>query len=303
MPSVGPNREATTISGHWLILAGAILWGTTGTAQAFAPPGFDPLVIGTLRLLVGGLTLLLLAAQQRAMSGFKFKDPVRFLLAAVFIAGYQLCFFTAVAKTGVAIGTVVGIGSAPIAGGLLGYLFRGEKLGHYWLLATLLAIGGCTLLSLTGGTVTVDLVGILLAIGAGTCYAAFTLVLKGLLQKNASVSAIAVIFCLGALVLSPLLLTVDLDWLLQPRAIGVILHLGVVATAVSYVLFARGLRTTQVSSATTLALAEPMTAATLGIVVLGEQMNLQASSGIFLIFIGLLVLIWAGRNISRGATG
>jgi len=286
---------AATISGHWLILGGAILWGTTGTAQAFAPVGFDPLVIGTLRLLVGGLALLFLAVQQREMGHFKLRNPLLYFLAAVFIAGYQLCFFTAVARTG------VGIGSAPIAGGLLGFFFRGEKLGRDWLLATILAISGCTLVSLTGGTVTVDLVGILLAVGAGTFYAAFTLVLKGLLHDNTSISVIAVIFCLGALILSPLLLTSDINWLLQSRAIGVILHLGVAATAIPYLLFAWGLRTTQVSTATTLSLAEPMTAATLGIVVLGEQVNLQAGSGILLIFIGLAVLIWTGRNISRGA--
>jgi DME family drug/metabolite transporter len=291
----------TSISGHWLILGGAILWGTTGTAQAFAPAGFDPLVIGTLRLLVGGLALLLLAVQQRGPGRFKLRNPLHYFLAAIFIAGYQLCFFTAVAKTGVAIGTVVGIGSAPIAGGLLGFFFRGEVLGRPWLLATILAISGCTLISLTSGTVTVDPVGILLAIGAGTFYAAFTLVLKGLLRDNASVSVIAVIFCLGALILSPLLLMSNINWLLQPRAIGVILHLGVAATAIPYLLFAWGLRTTQVSTATTLSLAEPMTAASLAIVILGEQMNLQAGSGIFLIFFGLAVLIWTGRNISRGA--
>jgi DME family drug/metabolite transporter len=75
----------------------------------------------------------------------------------------------------------------------------------------------------------------------------------------------------------------------------------VAATAIPYLLFAWGLRTTRVSTATTLSLAEPMTAASLGIIVLGEQVNLQAGSGIFLIFFGLAVLVWTGRNISRGA--
>ncbi len=221
-----------------------------------------------------------------------------FFLAAGFIAVYQLCFFTAVAKTGVAIGTVVGIGSAPIAGGLLGFFFRGEKLGSNWFLATILAISGCTLISLTGGTVSIDLVGILLAIGAGASYAAFTLVLKNLLQDNSSITVIALIFCLGSLLLSPLMLLTDINWLMQPRVIGVALHLGVAATAIPYLLFARGLRTTRVSTATTLSLAEPMTAATLGIVVLGEQLNMQACSGIFLIFTGLAALVWTGRNLS-----
>jgi DME family drug/metabolite transporter len=277
--------------GHWLVLAAAVLWGTTGTAQAFAPAGFDPLVIGALRLLVGGIALMLLAVGRRELGRLRDWQFWPTLLAAIFTAGYQLCFFAAVAKTGVAVGTVVGIGSAPIAGGLLGLLFRGEKLSRRWLLATALAIAGCSLLSLASGEVAVDLWGILLAVGAGVFYAAFTLVLKGLLEKHSSIAVIAVVFCLGALLLAPLLLQSNIAWLLQPRAIAVALHLGLAATALAYLLFARGLQRAQVSTAVTLSLAEPMTAATLGILVLGEQLNVQAFCGIALIFGGLMLLL------------
>ena len=236
------------------------------------------------------------------MRRFRLRHPIFFFLAALFIAGYQLFFFTAVVKTGVAIGTIVGIGSAPIAGGLLGFLFRGEELGRRWFLATGLAISGCALLSLTGdAAVTVDSVGMLLAVGAGACYAAFTLVLKALLPDNPAVSVIAVIFCLGALLLTPLLLTADSEWLLQPRAMFVVLHLGVAATAFPYLLFAWGLRTTPVSTATTLSLAEPVTAAALGFALLGEKVNLQTGIGIVLVFAGLVVLIRTRRLHSRGA--
>ncbi len=69
-----------------------------------------------------------------------------------------------------------------------------------------------------------------------------------------------------------------------------------------YILFAWGLGTTRVSTATTLSLAEPMTAATLGIIILGEQVNLQAGSGLFLIFFGLAMLVWTRRNVSRNVT-
>ena len=47
-------------SGVWFILMAAMLWGTTGTAQAFAPAGFDPMVIGFLRLAIGGVSMLLI---------------------------------------------------------------------------------------------------------------------------------------------------------------------------------------------------------------------------------------------------
>jgi transposase-like protein len=39
-----------SVNGSWLILFAAILWGTTGTSQAFAPEVFDSTTIGTLRL-------------------------------------------------------------------------------------------------------------------------------------------------------------------------------------------------------------------------------------------------------------
>lgn len=288
-------------NGVWLVLAAAMLWGTTGTAQAFAPAGFDPRVIGALRLLIGGIALLGLALFRRELG-----DPRRWswgplLLAAAFTASYQLCFFAAVAKTGVAVGTIVGIGSAPIAGGVLGIIFRGEKPGRRWLLATILALFGCLLLSLSGGEVAIDPFGILLAVGAGVSYAAYTLVIKGLLEKHSPNAVMAVVVCLGALMLSPMLFHCDLDWLLQPRTIAVVLHLGLATMALSYWLFARGLQTVQVAMAVTLSLAEPMTAATLGVLVLNEVLNGQAMAGIFLIFFGLLVLVV--RRPLRAATG
>lgn len=275
---MGSDRS---IAGAWFVLGAAVLWGTTGTAQAFAPSGFDPKVIGALRLLIGGVALLGLALYRRELGRLSDWNWQPLFLAAVFTASYQLCFFAAVARTGVAVGTIVGIGSAPVIGGFLGRFFRGEQLSRRWMIATSLAIAGCSLLSLSGGEVAIDPTGILLAIGAGAAYAAYTLMIKGLLDKHAPNAVMALVVCIGAILLLPVLVSCDLDWLLQPRSIGVVMHLGLATMALSYWLFARGLQTVQVSTAVTLSLAEPMTAATLGIVVLGEQLNIQASPGFF----------------------
>lgn len=282
-------------AGIFYILGAALLWGTTGTAQAFAPAGFDTTVIGFLRLLVGGLALLAIASWRRELGQIRDWNARKTLLAALFTASYQVCFFAAVQKTGVAIGTIVGIGSAPIAGGILGYLFRGERPGMRWAYATALAVLGCSLLSLTDHGVAIDLIGILLALGAGASYAAYTLVIKGMLEKQSPNAVMAVVVCLGALLLSPLMIGRELDWLLQPRAILVVLHLGLATMALSYWLFARGLQTVQVASAVTLSLAEPMTAATLGILVLGEMLTVGAFGGILLIFAGLVILVIPSR--------
>jgi len=283
--------EQGSVAGVWFVLGAALLWGTTGTAQAFAPSGFNPMVIGALRLLVGGVALLGLALYRRELGRLSDWSWRPLLMAAVFTASYQLCFFAAVARTGVAVGTIVGIGSAPVIGGFLARVCRGETLSRRWLIATSLAIVGCSLLSLSGGDVAIDPVGILLAIGAGASYAAYTLMIKGLLVEHSPNAVMALVVCLGAVLVSPVLVNCDLDWLLQPRSIGVVMHLGLATMALSYWLFARGLQTVQVATAVTLSLAEPMTAATLGIVVLGEQLNAQAFAGISMIIAGLVVLV------------
>ena len=288
-------------AGPWLVLGAAVLWGTTGTAQAFAPAGYDSAAIGALRLLIGGIALLLLALWRNELGSLRDWQIRPLLLAAFFTAMYQLTFFSAVAKTGVAVGTVVGIGSAPIAGGVLGLIFRGEKPGRRWYAATLLAISGCILLGFSGGEVTVDPLGIVLAIGAGVAYAAYTLMIKGLLEHQSPNAVMAIVVCLGALILSPALFRIDVEWLLQPGSVVVALHLGLATMALSYWLFARGLQTVAVGSAVTLTLAEPMTAALLGIFVLGEILNLQATAGIVLIFSGLAVLVLQKRPRNKAS--
>ena len=285
----------------WMILAAGVLWGTTGTAQALAPSGAQPLTVGALRLAIGGLTLLGLALGRRAFVGGG-PWPLRSTLAAALLTAlYQLSFFAAVAKTGVAVGTIVGIGSAPVVGGILGRLLHGEVLTRRWLVATTLAVAGCTLLALSGGgTVRIDPLGIVLALGAGASYAGYTLAVKNLLPGRSPDAVMAVVFCLGALLLSPFLFTGELAWLLQPRGLAVALHLGVFATALSYWFFARGLSTVPVSTAVTLSLAEPLTAALLGVTLLSEQLTPVALGGIVLIFSGLVVLVWKGQRRGHG---
>lgn len=112
-------------SGASLVIAAAVLWGTTGTAQALGPVGTDPLAVGAVRLAVGGGALLaagLLGGGWRTIRAATAarRLPVGALLATVAgIAAYQPLFFAGVRQAGVALGTVVSIGSAPVVAGLL----------------------------------------------------------------------------------------------------------------------------------------------------------------------------------------
>lgn len=292
------SNQSASLDGQWFVLAAAVLWGTTGTAQAFAPIGAQPAAIGAVRLAIGGLALLILAHLRGALRRGGRWPKVQTGLAAASMAAYQPLFFAGVARTGVAVGTIVAIGSAPILAGGLGYIFRKERPGPKWMGSTLLAIFGCALIFLPRRNVQVDERGFLLALGAGVCYAAYAVASKELLEDKPPDAVVAVVFCLSALILAPLLFTTDLKWLLQPRGLGVALHLGLIATAAAYVLFARGLTQIPVASAVTFSLAEPLTAGMLGLAVLGEQFTLAISLGIALVFGGLALLSMnAGRAL------
>jgi DME family drug/metabolite transporter len=278
-------------SGQWYVLAAAILWGTTGTAQALMPAAASPLAVGAVRLALGGAVLLLWAWVKGGLRDGRVWPKRPLIIGAVAVAAYQPLFFGGVARTGVAVGTMVAIGSAPVLAGMLVWAMGGVRPSSHWFVATLLAVSGCSLLALVGDSdVAVDPGGILLAVGAGGCYAVFALAAKGLLASHSPDTVMAVLFSLGAVLLLPLWLTADLSWLAEPRGLAAALELGLVATALAYLLYARGLASVAVATAVTLSLAEPLTAALLGIFLLGEPVTWPVLVGVGAIFSGLLII-------------
>lgn len=281
-----------------LIIMAAILWGTTGTTQALAPETAAPIAIGTTRLAVGSIFLVLLVL---IIGKFNFKNwPVKSTIgAALCMALYQPLFFSAVSITGVAIGTVVAIGSAPILSGFIEWVFLKIRPSTVWWYSTGLSILGCILLFSNKESVYVDPVGILMALGAGFSFASYTLVSRKLVENHSPLSVVAVVFTLSAICLSPFLLIYDLSWITSLRGAGVSIQLGVMATGIAYFLFAKGLTHVSSSTAVTLALAEPLTAALLGVFIVGEYLSLISWIGIFLLLLGIGILIGSTKRSGR----
>jgi DME family drug/metabolite transporter len=203
-----------------------------------------------------------------------------------------LFFFEAVHTTGVAVGTIVGLGSSPVIAGLLSLLVFGERPGRRWLVATFLAINGCSLLILAGQSSyeTISPAGLLLAIAAGGSYAVFALSVKQLVARQSSLAVMAVLGCLGALLLAPILVKGDFLWIFGVRGGSVVIYLGLFSYALPMFLFAYGLSVTPVPTAVTLTLAEPLTAGLLGVLVVGEYLTATAWGGLFLLLSGLFFL-------------
>ncbi len=198
------------IHGEWLIIAAAVMWGTTGTSQALAPESATSLGIGTMRLAIGGVAMLAIAIFNGSFSVQRPWLKLSALIGGACIAGYQVLFFSGVAAAGVAVGTVVGIGSAPLLTGAFVWLLTHKMPEKRWFIATALAVLGCILLALSAGSLNFHPVGILLALGAGACYGGYVLISKNLMSQHPPDAVMAVLFSIGALFLSPLLFLVDL---------------------------------------------------------------------------------------------
>jgi DME family drug/metabolite transporter len=278
------------------VLLASLCFGTTGTAQALGPDGASPLTVGAARVALGA-GLLLLAVRLARRGAASRMAPAALAVGGLGVAGYQLCFFAAVHDTGVAVGTVAALGSAPAFAGIGGWLVDRTRPGGPWAIATALAGAGVALMALSGSAAEVSAPGVVLALGAGASYAVFTLASKRLLDAGAGVERVmAGVFTLGALLLVPVLVVGDVGWIASVDGAGMAIWLGAVPTALAYILFANGLRTLPASEVATLTLAEPVTATALGAVVLGERPGALAVAGIALVIAGLIVLAFRGER-------
>lgn len=289
------------------VLAAAVLFGTTGTAQALGPSEASPLSIGVVRLVIGGSALALIAvligwrAQRRG-------EPRRRLtlragglmtLAGVCMTVYQPLFFTGTERNGVAVGTVIALGSAPVIAGFIEWALTSRRPTAVWALATALAVIGVSLLAWGGGAGSggADVWGILSSLGAGTAFAVFTNAQRMLIVDGWSpftvIGGMGAVSAALSLALVPF---VDLSWLAAPGGWAMGLWLALGTTAAAYVLFIVGLRRLTAATTATLTLAEPLTASLLGILVLGERLAPLSLVGLAVLTVALMVLAWSSRS-------
>ncbi|AHH97707.1 DMT family transporter [Kutzneria albida] len=271
------------------ILIASVLWGTTGTASSLAPAGAPALIVGAAGLTLGGALLLL--TSRAGLRLLLTRQPL-VLLGAAAVATYPLSFYPAVASTGVAVATVLTLGSGPVFTGLLARVLHGHRLTGHWALATTAAVLGCAVLVIGAeGSTHLNPTGILLALLAGLAYAAYTVIGAHLIDQGADArGAVGSMFGGAALLTLPVVLLSQPVWLTTPRGAAVAAHLALITTFLAYLLFGHGLRHTTAAVAATLTLLEPAVATVLGILVTGEHLPALSWTGLAVLGAGILVL-------------
>lgn len=291
------EKHGPVSRGAIFVLMGAVLWGTTGTSQALAPEGATPMAVGALRIVIGGGALLIVALLRGSFAGGGKWPLLPTAVAILATAAYQPLFFTGVAMTGVAVGTLITLASCPVITGVLGYFFFRERPSGRWYISSVLALAGCALLTLSGGGAeAADPAGMFFSLGAGFSYSVFVLGSKRLLRDRGADAVNGLVFSAAGLILLPALAASPPLWLLQPEGVLVAAHLGLIATALAYYLFLKGLTTIPASTGVTLTTAEPLTASLLGVFLLGERLSAAGAAGAAMLFLGLGLLASGQRE-------
>ncbi|MFJ8534014.1 DMT family transporter [Streptomyces sp. NPDC093591] len=309
----GHGRSAAT--GALCVLVASVLWGTTGTAATFAPE-VGPLAIGAVAMGMGGLLQALVAAPQITRHAPRLREQRgTVLLGAVSVAVYPLAFYSSMHLAGVAVGTVVSIGTAPLASALIERVVDGRRLTRRWMLAAGLGLLGTVLLCVaeaahaaddTGqASVAATLLGVGLGLVAAATYALYSWAAHRLItRKIPSRAAMGAVFGLGGLLLVPVLAMTGGPLVSSWSNAAVGTYMALVPMFAGYVLFGWGLAHVPASTATTLSLLEPAVAAVLAVLVVGERLPATGWMGIALVIacLGVLTAPATGRRHRPGGT-
>jgi DME family drug/metabolite transporter len=272
------------ISTLCFVLSG-LLWGTGGLIGTLfgQAAGLSALPVATCRLLAGGglIVAFLTLTGKRWPTGRAAwtRIAVNGLLSALF----QSCYFAAISLTSVSLATLVTIGGTPVIVAIVEHVRGRRAPGRAGVITMAMALAGLGLLvGLPGGGFSEAAVlastGMALLSAAG--FAAVTLIGTSPVPGLDELTLNGFGFSLGGMALLPLAAVLGgLGIRPSLASAGLLAALGIGPTAGAYTLYFRGLRKAPASTAALLSLIEPLTAAVLAALVLGNRLSATGIAG------------------------
>lgn len=288
-------------SGLLQVCGAGVLWGTGGLVVTVLHRrlGWGAMTISAWRMALAAVALIGFAAVTRR-SGFVLETLRRHPALAVLVgcgtALYQGLFFVSVLLVGVSVATVVSLGLAPVLAAIWEHATARTRPSAREAGVLVAALTGLVLISATGSPAPGNepTLGLFLAVASGATYAATTVLGHTLASRVDSVALTTCATAAGAVALAPFLglAAASGEPPKTPDAVSLalLIYLGVATMALAYGLLYAGLRTTSGAAATVATLVEPLSAALLAVLLLGERLSWPALLGGALILLAVVTL-------------
>ncbi|WP_079408375.1 DMT family transporter [Streptomyces sp. 3211] len=294
----------------YLAFAG-ITWGTTGAAVeiVYRSSDFGPMAVSFWRFLTGVALLLAARAFRPARKTSRTPQPLgcRVLLFAgtgVGLAVFQTAYFAAVQDTGLAVGTIVTLGAAPVFTAAGGRLFLGERIGRAGLLAVAGALTGLAILVLGNQAGVVHPVGVGMALLSAAGYAVSNIMGRWTGRHGAGEDPYTLTvgsFAVGTAVMLPFAWGEGLvpHTAHLGHVVLLMLYVATVTTAFAYPLYFAGAGAVRAATASVVMLIEPVSAAVLAVLFLGERLTPATVIGTVLMLAAIAGLAVAESRLAE----
>jgi drug/metabolite transporter (DMT)-like permease len=272
-----------------------VLWGVNGAlARSLFQRQIDPAHLVQVRMILGGLALLPLALLRRERLARRGLGAL--VLYAGFMAVAQLTYFKAIQLAGVAVALFLQYTSPLMVAAWEGIRAR-QAPSRALALALAVAATGSALLVLPGGGLRVTAAGVAWGIGSAISISATT-VLAGALRRRGtgSASLVAGGLLLGSLAFLPLRSPWSALTAIAAPDWPYFLYVALLATAAPFALFASALSRLRGTTATLVAMIEPVLGSALAWIFLSEPLSAIQLAGGACIVAAVALVATASRN-------
>jgi len=282
------------VRGLFYVAVAAATWATGGAVAAvlYRTSGLGPLAVSFWRFVVAIAVLAVVGRFSVQMGNWRRAAALGFGLAV-----YQTAYYGSVEAAGLAVATVITLGAGPVLIAVGARVLLDERLSRTGAASVAVAVVGLLLLiGVPAPAGPSPALGVALALLSAAGYSAVTLYTRAG-RDDATQPGMVAGFVWGALWLLPLAAVEGL----RPGvgAVGWLLYLGAVPTALAYGLFFAGLRMVPATTASVVALVEPVTAALIAVALLGEQVTVTTVIGSTLM-LGAVALLAADARHTPG---
>lgn len=285
------------------ILAAAVIWGSIGVAGRIAfAAGVGPLETAFFRAAIAFLAIAaVVGISERSLLRVRPGDlPLFAGFGAISIAAFFFVYLYAISGTTVATAAIL-LYTAPIWVIVLSRLLFHEPLTKGKALAVVLAFAGCVLVvrGYDPASLRLNLPGVLAGLASGFAYGMYSIFGKTALRRYSPLTTLVYALGIGAAILGAAAGAAGvISFSHTARAWTAVCYLALVTTLLAQWLYLSGLGAVEAGRASLVATFEPVVAAFLGYIALGERLEGWQLLGGALVVSAVLAVRRLGRTVA-----